>query len=201
MPLKLVVFDCDGVMFDSKEANEKYYNHMLEKFGHPPMDDEELHYVHIHHVADSVRHIFRHYPDDYEKAEQYRKGLDYSPFLKYMRMEPDLTEFLEFLRPSCQAAISTNRSTTMNEVLRIFGLSGYFEIVVTALDVARPKPHPEALDRILAHCGCTVDEAVYIGDSEIDLEHTRARGMRMIAFKNPFFARRGCTGKPGCFLG
>ena len=38
--LKLVIFDCDGVMFDSKNANRVYYNHMLEKFGHPPMDAE-----------------------------------------------------------------------------------------------------------------------------------------------------------------
>jgi beta-phosphoglucomutase-like phosphatase (HAD superfamily) len=33
--LKLVIFDCDGVMFDSMEANRKYYNFLLEKFGHP----------------------------------------------------------------------------------------------------------------------------------------------------------------------
>ena len=183
--LKIVIFDCDGVMFDSKGANWHYYNHILAKFGHPPMSEEELDYVHMHHVMDSVRHIFRHYPDDLEKAEQYRQGLDYTPFLKYMLMEHDLVEFLEFLRPSCKIAISTNRTTTMPVVLEMFKLKEYFDKVVTAFDVEQPKPHPEALHKILDYFGYGVDDAIYIGDSMVDREHTASIGMRLIAFKNP----------------
>ena len=117
--LKLVVFDCDGVMFDSKDANNRYYNHILAKFDHPPMDEDESQYVHTHHVVDSVRYIYRKYPEDYQKADRYRQHLDYSPFLDYMRMEPDLIEFLAFLAPEYKRAISTNRSTTMDKVLEI----------------------------------------------------------------------------------
>jgi HAD superfamily hydrolase (TIGR01509 family) len=149
------------------------------------MDEEELEYVHMHHVMDSVRHIFRHYPEDLERADAYRKTLDYTPYLKYMFMEPDLPEFLSFLRPQRRTAISTNRTTTMPSVLDIFGLADSFDKVVTALDVERPKPHPEALTTILAHFGFTVDEAVYIGDSMVDREHSAAIDMRLIAFKNP----------------
>jgi len=183
--LKLVIFDCDGVMFDSKSANRVYYDHMLEKFGHPPMDAEELEYVHMHHVMDSVRHIFRKYPNDLDAAETFRKGLDYTPFLQHMIMEPDLPEFLDFLRPGYKTAISTNRTSTMRAVLEMFRLDDLFDKVVTAFDVAHPKPHPEALHQILTHFGFTVDEAVYIGDSQVDREHTAALGMRLIAFKNP----------------
>lgn len=183
--LKLVIFDCDGVMFDSKEANRQYYNHLLEKFGHHPMDGEELEYVHIHHVMDSVRHIFRHYPEDFEEAEQYRASLDYGPFLQFMTMEPDLLEFLEVLRPNHKTAISTNRTTTMQKVLELFGLTPYFEKVVTPLDVNRPKPDPEALQKILAYFNLSVEESIYIGDSIVDREHSENIGMRLIAFKNP----------------
>lgn len=183
--LKLVVFDCDGVMFDSLAANKAYYNDILAHFGHPPMDEDELGYVHVQHVADSIRYIFRRYPADFEAADAYRRRLDYSPYLKFMRMEPDLPEFLEFLRPAYRTAISTNRSTTMATVLEIFGLTRYFDKVVTALDVANSKPHPEALHQILDHFGLRAEEAVYIGDSQVDLEHTQAVGMRLIAFKNP----------------
>lgn len=183
--LKLVVFDCDGVMFDSKNANRVYYNQILQNFGHPPMSDDELEFVHMHHVMDSVRHIFRHYPEDYEKAEKYRKSLDYTPYLKYMIMEPDLLEFLAFLRPQRKTAISTNRTTTMPAVLDIFKLRDAFDKVVTAIDVERPKPHPEALEQILEYFGLQVDDAVYIGDSMVDRQHTAGIGMRMIAYKNP----------------
>lgn len=183
--LKLVVFDCDGVMFDSLAANKAYYNDILAHFGHPSMDEDELRYVHVQHVVDSIRYIFRKHPADYATADVYRRRLDYAPYLKFMRMEPDLPEFLEFLRPARRTAISTNRSTTMATVLEIFGLARYFDKVVTALDVENAKPHPEALYQILAHFGLQAAEAIYIGDSQVDLEHTRAVGMRMIAFKNP----------------
>ena len=63
MKLKLVIFDCDGVMFDSKFANQTYYNYLLEYFQYPPMDEEELEFVHIHNVMESTRHILRHYPE------------------------------------------------------------------------------------------------------------------------------------------
>ncbi|OGQ97923.1 MAG: beta-phosphoglucomutase [Deltaproteobacteria bacterium RIFOXYD12_FULL_55_16] len=184
-PLKLVVFDCDGVMFDSRNANRIYYNHIREAFARPPMNEEELEYVHMHHVMDSIRHLFRRYPEDLKQAEAYRQSLDYTPYLQYMIMEPDLIEFLDFLRPSCKTAISTNRTSTMGPVLRMFALADRFDKVVTAFDVARPKPDPEALEQILAHFGFKVDEAVYIGDSMVDREHTAALGMRLIAFKNP----------------
>lgn len=183
--LRLVIFDCDGVMFDSIAANEAYYNDILAHFGHPPMDEEELRYVHVQHVADSIRHIFRNHPADYAAAEAYRQTLDYTPYLKFMRMEPDLQEFLAFLRPARQTAISTNRSTTMASVLKIFGLNDSFDKVVTALDVTHSKPHPEALHQIFAHFNLRPEDSIYIGDSQVDVDHSQAVGMRMIAFKNP----------------
>ncbi|MHB1014435.1 MAG: HAD family hydrolase [Desulfurivibrionaceae bacterium] len=182
--LKLVIFDCDGVMFDSKNANRVYYNQMLEKFGHPPMDAEELEYVHMHHVMDSVRHIFRNYPEDLDAADAYRRGVDYTPYLQHMIMEPDLLEFLHFIRPQFKTAISTNRTSTMGPVLQMFRLADLFDKVVTPFDVAQPKPHPEALHQILAHFQCSVAESIYIGDSQVDRDHTAAVGMRLIAFKN-----------------
>ena len=57
--LKLIVFDCDGVMFDSKNANRTYYNFLLNHFGLPEMNEEELDFVHMSSVADSIQHIFR----------------------------------------------------------------------------------------------------------------------------------------------
>ena len=183
--LKLVIFDCDGVMFDSKYANRKYYNHMLEKFGHPLMNEEEEDYVHSHNVFDAVGHIFRNYPDEIEKVHEYRITVDYTPFLKYMVMEPDLKEFLSLLKPKFHTAISTNRSTTMPSVMEMYDLNPYFDLVVTSLDVEQPKPHVEALVKILDHFQVSADEAVYIGDSMVDREHTSGLNMRLISFKNP----------------
>jgi HAD superfamily hydrolase (TIGR01509 family) len=185
-PLKLVIFDCDGVMFDSKGANEKYYNHVLAELGYGPMTPEELDFVHIHNVMESIKYLLRDHPEEMDAAEKYRADLDYGQFLQYMYMEKDLIEFLEYLESKgIGAAVSTSRTTTMNDILDIFDLRQYFGKVMTTFDVKNPKPHPEALEVILDHYGMTADEAIYIGDSIIDRQHSAGVNMRLIAFKNP----------------
>ena len=37
-----VVFDCDGVLFDSRDVNRHYYNHILGALGLEPMSPEDL---------------------------------------------------------------------------------------------------------------------------------------------------------------
>jgi HAD superfamily hydrolase (TIGR01509 family) len=184
--LKLVIFDCDGVMFDSCEANRAYYNHILATFNCPPMDEEEVGYVHIHNVFNSISHIFRHHKQvDMAEVDKYREQLDYSAFLRYMTIAPDLKEFLQVITPKYHRAISTNRFNTMDMILDIFDLRDSFEIVMTASNAPRPKPAPDALHIILKHFGLTVEEAIFIGDSTVDREHSASVGMKLIAFDNP----------------
>ncbi len=184
--LKLVIFDCDGVMLDSREANRAYYNHILTRFDCPPMTEQEVDYVHCHKVLDSITHIFRnHSTIDIDEVNACREELDYTPFLHHLSMEPDLPEFLKYLKPNFHTAISTNRTTTMPMVLEMFNLQPWFEKVVTALDVENPKPAPDALRVILDHFALTVNEAIFIGDSVVDRDHVKPLGMELIAFKNP----------------
>jgi len=183
--LKLVVFDCDGVMFSSRESNRLYYNHLLQAFSCPPMDEDELNYVHIHNVHNSVAHIFRNHGRIAPEAiDAYRRRLDYTPYLRSMAMEPDLITFLELIKPRYRTAISTNRTDTMEIILDTFALRPWFDLVVTALTAPRPKPAPDGLEMILAHFQVRPEEAIYIGDSEIDREHCAGVGVDLIAFRN-----------------
>jgi phosphoglycolate phosphatase-like HAD superfamily hydrolase len=183
--LKLVVFDCDGVMFSSREANRVYYNHLLQAFSCPPMDEEELEHVHIHNVNDSIAHLFRFHPHvSIDTVNTYRKGLDYRPYLQYMEMEPDLIEFLRTIKPRYHTAISTNRTDTMETILDSFALRPWFDMVVTAMVATRPKPAPDGLLMILDRFKIRPDETIYIGDSVIDRDHCASVGVDLVAFKN-----------------
>ena len=184
--LKTVIFDCDGVMFDSRNANRHFYNFLLTSFGYPEMDEGELDYVHMHNVEESVRHIFRNHPDqDLQSVHALRHRQSYLPFLEYMEMEPDLPTFLETARSRYNLAIATNRTDTMEPLLHRFSLEPYFAKVMTAANSTRPKPAPDPLLEIIHHFQCNVGEAIYIGDSTVDRETAAACGMRLIAFKNP----------------
>jgi phosphoglycolate phosphatase len=56
---------------------------------------------------------------------------------------------------------------------------------VSALDVARPKPHPESFWRILEHFQLKPEEAIYIGDSQVDEEFAANAGVPLVAYRNP----------------
>jgi len=176
-----VIFDCDGVMFDSRQANINFYNHLLSRYGLMPLTKEQIDYVHMHTAEDSVRRIFNGTPYT-EEAQAYRMQMDYTPFIKDMVMEPGLKELLEDLKPRMGLAVATNRSNTINNVLERSGLSPFFDMVVSSLDVENPKPHPESIHKILSFFGLTPDRAVYIGDSLIDLKTARASGVHFIAY-------------------
>lgn len=183
--LTLIVFDCDGVLFDSREANRTYYNDLLRWFDCGPMTEDELHYVHSHNVNDAVAHIFRnHAAVDLTEIHRHRSALDYTPYLSSMIVEPDLIPYLNTVAPNYRLAISTNRTTTMVPLLETFRLTSYFELVVTPLDVPHPKPAPDALYKIFDHFNCGPEETIFIGDSEVDRLHTENAGVDLIAFKN-----------------
>ncbi len=184
--LKLIVFDCDGVMFNSKKANCMYYNHLLTHFGLETMTASEEDYVHMNSVTDSVHHIFRrHASPPLEEVHAFRQSCGYGPFLKYMEIEEDLVEFLEITSKKYHLAISTNRTDTMIPLLKSYQLEKYFGKVVTAATAKRPKPAPDGLLEILSYYDCGPEEAIFIGDSILDQQHAESCEVPLIAFKNP----------------
>ena len=170
-------------MFDSRQSNIHFYNHLLARFALPPMTDDKIAYVHMHTADESIQHIFEGTPHT-EQALTYRWEMDYTPFIKSMIIEPGLREVLEFLKPKFGLAVATNRSNTIGKVLQMNGLSEYFDIVVSSMDVKNPKPHPESLWKILQFFAIDPQQAVYIGDSPVDFETAKAASVPFIAYKN-----------------
>ena len=181
---KVVAFDCDGVMFDSREANRAYYNHLLARFHLPEMTPEQLAYAHMHTVDEALAFLI---PDNatLEAVHAYRKQLGYLPFLKYMQMEPGLVDLLERIRPRYKTAVATNRTDTMAHVLADNRIDHLFDLVVCALDVTFPKPHPEALNKVVSHFAVSPEQVMYVGDSEVDEMAAKAAGTPFVAYRNP----------------
>ena len=181
--IKVVAFDCDGVMFDSREANRAYYDHLLEQFCLPAMTPEQLAYVHMHTVDESLAFLMGG-SVPLEAVHDYRRRLGYLPFLKYMQMEPGLVDLLERLRPRFKTAVATNRTDTMARVLAENRIEHLFDLVICALDVTFPKPHPESLEKVADHFAVSPGEVVYVGDSQVDEAAAHAAGMSFVAYRN-----------------
>jgi HAD superfamily hydrolase (TIGR01509 family) len=182
---KVIIFDCDGVLFASRDANIAFYNQILSQFQLSPMTREEIEYVHVSTAAEALRYLLT--KRDQNMAEEiiaHRPQVDYTPFIRLMRMETNLRELLRALPQQIKRAVSTNRSYTIGDVLRIHGLEGEFDLVVSALDVQNPKPHPESALKILHHFAISPSEALFVGDSEVDQESAQRAQIPFIAYKN-----------------
>jgi HAD superfamily hydrolase (TIGR01509 family) len=180
---KVVAFDCDGVLFDTEQANWAYYDHILRHFGKPAMTPEQFAYAHQHTLNESIAYLF----DDegsIAAVYDYRETMDYGAFLKLLKVEPYLVQLLTKIRPKLKTAIATNRSDTMNRLLTEFELSDYFDLVVTSFDIRHPKPHPDSLFKILDYFDIEPHQALYIGDSQVDAEAARAAKIPFVAFRN-----------------
>lgn len=182
--VRAIAFDCDGVLFDSADANKAYYNRILDRFGKPPMTGEQFAYTHMHTARESLRYLF---PDNglLPGVLAFSKELTYMPFIRLMKIEPDLKPLMKRIKPCYPTAIATNRTDTMGRVLETHGLEDQFDLVVTALDVENPKPEPDSLYRVANHFQIQPDELMYVGDSTVDEQAARAAGVIFVAYDNP----------------
>ena len=182
--IRAIIFDCDGVMFETSEANRAYYNHILSHFNMPSLTQEQFVYAH-QHTADEVLQMLFKDEKQLEAARDFRRQMSYAMFIPHMIIEPFLKPLLNRLRPRYKTAVATNRSDTMGRVLKDFGLDGLFDMVVTSLDVVNPKPHPEPLLKILQRFQIEPEEALYVGDSPVDELAAKGAGVPLVAYSNP----------------
>lgn len=182
--LKLVILDCDGVLFDSFRSNVAYYSAVLEKLGGPPLDEETTELCHVYSTPQLFAHLYPHDPEKAREAERIAYGIDYRPFLEYMDPKPGLYEVLESLKASYQVALATNRGKSIPALLERFDLEDTFDVVSTIREVPRPKPAPDLLLYCLEKTGLAPEHAVYVGDMENDRIAAEAAGIPFILMGN-----------------
>ena len=181
--IKAVVFDCDGVMFDTAQANRKFYNDILARFNKGPLDDEQFKNIHMMTVKAAVEYLFPEM-DDHRPVYEMIKHVGYGSVIPFMQMEPGLLELLDAVKQAGKVrGVATNRTNTMGSVLLEHNLRKSFDIVVTASDVENPKPHPDQLEKIMGAFALLPRQIVFIGDSIFDQKAAEAAGTWFIAFK------------------
>ncbi|SLM29283.1 putative HAD-superfamily hydrolase (Subfamily IA protein) [Desulfamplus magnetovallimortis] len=182
--IKAVVFDCDGVLFDTAKANRNYYDTLLSNFGKPKLSDEQFVKVHMFTVREAFQYLFPEM-ESLEPIFAFAKKMGYHPFIKYMEREPGTRRLLTLLKSHGYIrAIATNRTNTMHDVLIKHGMTSFFEMVVTAADVENAKPAPDELVKIMNELSLLPRQILFIGDSEYDQQAAQNAGTWFAAFKN-----------------
>jgi HAD superfamily hydrolase (TIGR01509 family) len=79
------------------------------------------------------------------------------------------------------AVASSRGRVSLDSLLARLAIAARFRIVVGEKDVANPKPHPEAVHKILAAAGARPEHALVIGDTTYDLEMGASAGVATCA--------------------
>lgn len=188
-----VIFDCDGVLIDSREANAEYYNRILSALGLPPLTVEQEAYTYMATVDESLAHITPvelqgRLPDICRKSVNYMRDI-----MPLVRLEDGILDFLRFLSGrGVRCAVHTNRSSGMAVVVDTFDLHRYFDPVVTAVTV-RPKPAPDGVQYVLQQWQAAPEKVLFVGDSLNDAQAALRGGVYFAAYRNPDLQAHLCV--------
>ena len=150
--LQAVVFDLDGVIFDSLPANIAFYNNILEYLGREPVAEQYAEIIHREAMHGSLEALVGR-GDDFERAVAYWRTMDSAPFLKLLRLYPGARETIVTLRARWRTAVATNRTATARSSLAHFELLELFDVVSNPDSAGRAKPHPAMMHQVLEHFG------------------------------------------------
>jgi len=178
--LELVIFDADGVLFDSTESNTAYYNAIFAAIGEPPMNPAEER-AGVFMAASQVFAMRAAGADDQvARMREIARTMDTTRFFTQLRPPSGLRAILLEIKRSYRLGLATNRSATIPAIVDYLGLDGLFDAIASARDPVRPKPAPDILALCLERAGVKPERAVYVGDSDTDRIAAIAAGTHFV---------------------
>lgn len=191
MDIKLVIYDCDGVIVNSDAAIFRYFSWLCEKVNIEPLDfsDNDFKRKVLALTEDEILRIIAKGDDAvYNSLKKVSDTVPYNDSFDHIYLEDSLIDGLEYLKSkNIICAVDTNRGGSLTYLLKHFNIFEYFSYTVTSRDVEHPKPSPEGVYKICKHFNIHPSEAIFIGDSFTDYEAAKAAGAFFISFKNESF--------------
>jgi|SRR5580658_2320939 phosphoglycolate phosphatase len=180
--VRLLVFDLDGTLIDSRLDLVHSVNAMLRHIGRPELDGDVI----ASYVGDGAPALVRRALDHSDDEALLRAALEY--FLGYYRLHkldhttvyegvPELLATLansaNRVQSNCvrrQMAVLSNKPVNPSrDIVRALGLGDFFVRVYGGNSFTTKKPDPLGVRTILEETGVAADEALIIGDSSVDV--------------------------------
>src|SRR3989337_2843243 len=187
--IKVVIFDVDGVLLDSWEANIKFYQLLLEESGYNVPSRKEIEGVFHLPMLDAIRQLAQETSDvRVREVWEMGRGRKVRYPTELLKIPEHSRDVVDTLNKTYRLAIVTSRVRLgVEDYFMVSGLKQYFTVVVSYEDYTHPKPHPEPLLLALQKLKVKAGEPVYIGDTETDIQAAKAAGINIIVYSvRPF---------------
>jgi phosphoglycolate phosphatase len=190
--IKLVIFDLDGTLIDSRLDLVHSVNAALRHIGHAELPDDVI----ASYVGDGAPILIqRALGGEVVEEAVVRKGLEF--FLSYYRehkldhttVYPGIVEALTAIQRTrngtgasqrTMAVLSNKPVNPSRAIVEALGLGKFFSQVYGGNSFSTKKPDPEGARQLLAEYVIQPEQAVIIGDSHTDIETGRNAGMHTI---------------------
>jgi HAD superfamily hydrolase (TIGR01509 family) len=191
--LKLIVWDFDGTLADSRPLIEAGMEHALGGLGLqdiPGIRENWLRQIGLP-VEEGLKRTFKGLDIDPTEVMKVYRSFDWIAHERLLRPFPGMSELVHELhdRGVKMAIASSKRTSPLVRQLKAFGWTGCFDPLVTPDDVRFGKPHPESLEVCLKVHGLAPGEALMIGDTPFDLEMAQRAGVPSVAVGHGFYGR------------
>ena len=184
--IKLVIFDLDGTLIDSRLDLVHSVNASLRHIGRPELPADLI----ASYVGDGAPILIkRALGSEAENEDLVRQGLQF--FLSYYREHKlDHTTIYDGIKEALAAiqrasngiprkmAVLTNKPVVPSRaIVEALGLAPFFLQTYGGNSFATKKPDPEGARQLLAEAGAQPEESAIVGDSHVDVETGRNTGL------------------------
>ncbi len=183
MKYKLAIFDMDGTILNTLDDLADSMNHCLRVYGLAERSLQEIRMF----LGNGIHWLVECSVPDGTDAETLEKV--YQTFLVYykdhcaMKTRPyeGIPEVLQSLRRAgVLTAVVSNKADYAVKILCEDYFKGMLDFSVGELEGRRRKPYPDSVNAVLERFGMAKEDAVYIGDSEVDFQTAQNAGLDVI---------------------
>ena len=173
MKYMIAIFDLDGTILNTLEDLADSTNYALKTCGYPERTMDEVRQF----VGNGIRKLMeRAVPEGTPVEEIDRVHETFTAHYKVhcadkTRPYDRIMELLQNLKKDgCKLAVVSNKADYGVQELCKQYFDGIFDFAVGEREGIRKKPAPDSVNEVLKTLGCSRDRAVYIGDSDVDIQ-------------------------------
>ena len=180
------IFDLDGTLLNTLEDLSSSVNHAMEQCHYPTHSIEEVRKM----VGNGVRRLIERAVPEGTSADDMQRAL--SIFQEYyLAHNEDKTQPYDGIIPmlkelkqrGCKIAVVSNKFDKATKALCKKYFPGLIDVAIGENESQgiRKKPHPDMVSLALRQLLSSAGEAIYIGDSEVDIATAQNSGLHCIS--------------------